>query len=132
MDPIITHLGINRQLVGVPQSYSAGHATICLTTTPEMAADARGLVHGGFTFGLADYAAMVAVNDPNVVLGAASTRFLGPVQVGETLRAEAQVLSTEGKKRMVKVEVFTQTKVMEGEFTCFVLPTHVLDMPRRG
>jgi acyl-coenzyme A thioesterase PaaI-like protein len=44
-----------------------------------MAADQRGLVHGGFTFGLADYAAMVAVNDPNVVLGAAEVRFLAPV-----------------------------------------------------
>jgi acyl-coenzyme A thioesterase PaaI-like protein len=48
-----------------------------------MAVDDRGLVHGGFVFGLADHAAMLAVNDPNVVLGAASTRFLKPVRVGE-------------------------------------------------
>ena len=27
---------------------------VALDTTPEMATDARGLVHGGFTFGLAD------------------------------------------------------------------------------
>ena len=47
-----------------------------------MAADGRGLVHGGFTFGLADFAAMCAVNDPNVVLGAATCKFLAPVQVG--------------------------------------------------
>lgn len=131
MNTIITHLGINRHLVGSPESHSEGRATVVLKATAELAADARGLVHGGFTFGLADYAAMVAVNDPNVVLGAASTRFLGPVQVGETMRAEAQVFSVDGKKRLVKVEVFTETKVMEGEFTCFVLPSHVLDLPQK-
>jgi acyl-coenzyme A thioesterase PaaI-like protein len=48
-----------------------------------MVVDAHGLVHGGFVFGLADYAAMLAVNDPNVVLGAAEARFLKPVRRGD-------------------------------------------------
>ncbi|HSF38746.1 MAG TPA: hotdog domain-containing protein, partial [Thermoanaerobaculia bacterium] len=79
-----THLAIDRRLVGEPVELGPGTASVALVTVPEMAADERGLVHGGFVFGLADYAAMLAVNHPNVVLGSAETRFLKPVTVGET------------------------------------------------
>ena len=95
---------------------------------PAMAVDDRGLVHGGFVFGLADHAAMLAVNDPNVVLGAASTRFLKPLRVGEVVLARASVSAEAGRKRSVAVEVLRGDEpVMTGEFTCFVLERHVLD-----
>lgn len=96
-------------------------------TRPEMVADDRGLVHGGFTFGLADYAAMLAVNDPHVVLGAAEVRFLAPVTFGETLLARAEIVEGSGKKRIVKCTVSTDRPVFEGTFSCFVLTGHVLD-----
>lgn len=126
-----THPLIDPAWVGAAVHVAEGSATARLHTRPEMVADERGLVHGGFTFGLADYAAMLAVNDPFVVLGAASTRFLAPVSLGQTMLAQAQVLHTQGKKRMVQVEVHVETgsgpqKVFEGEFTCFVLTQHVL------
>ena len=93
-----------------------------------MAADERGLVHGGFVFGAADYAAMLAVNDPNVVLGAAETRFLKPVVVGEEVVAEARVESEKGKKRVVEVTVRRgEDEVCQATLTCFVLPQHVLE-----
>ena len=60
-----------------------GSARVALDAIDSMVVDAQGLVHGGFVFGLADYAAMLAVNDPNVVLGAAETRFLKPVRRGD-------------------------------------------------
>ena len=60
-----THLGINSALCGEVIELTDGGATAQLTTTAAMAADDQGLVHGGFVFGLADYAAMLAVNDPN-------------------------------------------------------------------
>ena len=63
-----THLAIDRRLCGEPLEIAEGSAIVVLVTLPEMAADDRGLVHGGFVFGLADYAAMLAVNDPLVVL----------------------------------------------------------------
>ncbi|RMD86986.1 MAG: thioesterase, partial [Alphaproteobacteria bacterium] len=53
-----THLAISPRLVGVPVSIEDGMATARLVTTAEMAADEVGLVHGGFVFGLADYAGM--------------------------------------------------------------------------
>lgn len=123
----LTHLAISPEWVGAPVELTPGMAVARLLTKAEMAADERGLVHGGFVFGLADYAAMLAVNDPNVVLGAAEVRFLAPVRVGETLTARATVESTDGKKRVVKCVVDTDREVLTAFFTCIVLTRHVLD-----
>jgi len=99
-----------------------------MTTTEVMAVDDRGLVHGGFVFGLADYAAMLAVNDPNVVLGGADVRFSVPVRVGDELMATAKTASADGRSRKVEVTVDRDGEtVMNGIFTCFVLDHHVLE-----
>lgn len=132
MEPA-THLRISPTLVGTPVALAPGEATARLLTTPDMAADARGLVHGGFVFGLADYAAMLAVNDPFVVLGAAEVRFLAPVTVGETVEATARVEAAEGKKRRATVVARVgEREVLTGAFDCFVLPAHVLDRRPRS
>jgi len=106
-----------------------GRAIVELKTRPEMRADHLGLIHGGFTFGLADYAAMLAVNEANIVLGGAETKFLAPVRLGETMVAEAQVTEKEGKRFVVhcSVSVTTSRKVFEGTFTCFSLGRHILE-----
>ncbi|TNF25455.1 MAG: thioesterase [Deltaproteobacteria bacterium] len=123
-----THLAIRPELVGIVTAIGDGEATATLVATPEMAADERGLVHGGFTFGLADYAAMVAVNDPYVVLGAASCKLLAPVVVGDTMVATARVTGEKGKKRVVAVTVTVAERVVfEAELTAFALERHVLD-----
>lgn len=125
---IDTHLHIDRELVGEPRATGDGTATVDLATHPRMAADTRGLVHGGFVFGLADYAAMLAVNDPNVVLGAADTRFVAPVRVGETVTAEATRTEVKGRKHVVDVVARVgDREVFRGTFTTFVLDKHVLD-----
>lgn len=123
-----THLAIDRRLCGEPLEIGEGSAAVAWTALPEMAADERGLVHGGFVFGLADYAAMLAVNHPNVVLGSAEVRFLKPVTVGERLVARAEVVETDGRKSRVQVEVRRgEEAVMSGAFRCFTLERHVLD-----
>lgn len=123
-----THLGIDQDLCGRPVELAPGRARVELSTTAVMGADARGLVHGGFVFGAADYAAMLAVNEPNVVLGSAETRFLAPVRVGETVVAEAEVVEGKGKKRTVDVVVRRDdTVVVEARLVCFVLEKHVLE-----
>jgi uncharacterized protein (TIGR00369 family) len=125
---IRTHEKIDQRLCGKPVKIEENYAEVELETTEEMAADERGLVHGGFIFGQADYAAMLAVNHPNVVLGGANVRFLKPVKVGEKVLAIAKVFSEEGKKRIVDVVVKREDEeVFKGEFICFVLPKHVLD-----
>jgi len=126
-----THLAINTDLCGTVTALEEGRCVVTLTTTSDMAADAQQLVHGGFVFGMADYAAMCAVNDPYVVLGAAETSFLKPVRVGEILTAEAVVEEVKGKKRMVPVTVRRGVEeVFKGTFTCFVLESHVLGEPK--
>jgi acyl-coenzyme A thioesterase PaaI-like protein len=122
-----THLSISKDLVGKCVNLATGLATVELMTTTQMAADAVGLVHGGFIFGLADYAAMLAVNDPNVVLGSASTKFTAPVRVGAVATAVAEVIETTGRRREVAVSVTVDEKVVfTGSFMTFVLDRHVL------
>jgi acyl-coenzyme A thioesterase PaaI-like protein len=48
-----------------------GYAVVELKTKENMRADEKNLVHGGFIFSLADYCAMLTVNEPTVVLASA-------------------------------------------------------------
>jgi acyl-coenzyme A thioesterase PaaI-like protein len=123
-----THNRIDARLCGTPIELLPGRSKVELGMLSEMAADDSGLVHGGFVFGLADYAAMLAINHPNVVLGASETRFLKPVLIGDMLIAEARLDSEQGKKRFVKVEVRRGADVVAtAHCTCFVPARHVLD-----
>ncbi len=123
-----THLQIDSTLSGKLAALSTDHAKVLLHTTRQMAADTQGLVHGGFLFSAADYAAMCAVNDPYVVLGAASTKFIAPVRVGDAVLFEATVIKTKGKKQEVLVVGSVEgVTVFEGSFTAFVLDGHVLE-----
>jgi uncharacterized protein (TIGR00369 family) len=124
---ILTHQTIDQSLCGRPLEVDDGTSTVSLSTLPSMSADATGLVHGGFVFGLADYAAMIAVNHPNVVLGAADVKFLKPVLVGDTVIAKAQVEEVQGKKHWVAVSVVKDDEtVFQGMFTCFALDSHIV------
>ncbi len=125
-----THLSISEEFVGKVERIESGRGSrVLLTVNSKMRADEKGLAHGGFAFGLADYAAMVAVNDPHVVLLSSQVSFLKPVVIGDTLEAQAEVTEKDGKKRKVRCEVFNQDrqKVFEGEFLCLVLTQHILD-----
>ena len=122
-----THLKTNAALCGEIVELGVGSAVVSLTTTEAMVVDTEGLVHGGFIFGQADYAAMLAVNHPHVVLGSCSTKFLKPVQCGESVLAYSQIRETKGKKSIVDVQIKRgQLLVFEGEFICFTLDNHVL------
>lgn len=122
-----THLAISPRWVGEMVEIAPGRVVARLVTDPEMCADSQGLVHGGFAFGLADYAAMLAVNEPTVVLGAAESRFLAPVRCGEVLLATAEVVESSGRRNKVRCTVVTDRPVLEATFTCFVLDRHVLE-----
>ena len=127
-----THLAIEARLCGEPRELREGYSRVELTVGAEMSADERGLAHGGFVFGLADYAAMLAVNHPNVVLGSAQVRFLKPVVTDDSLTAEATVVERDGRKRIVAVDVERAGElVFRGEFVCFTPEEHILDKARR-
>ncbi|MCC7071288.1 MAG: PaaI family thioesterase [Deltaproteobacteria bacterium] len=127
MHPPRTHARIDHGLCGTPRSLGEGTAEVELSLTEIMRVDDSGLTHGGFTFGLADHAAMLAVNEPTVVLAEASMRFLAPTVVGDLLLARARVSEAAGKRRAVVVEVRRgDALVAEGSFACAVPSRHVL------
>lgn len=124
---IQTHQSMDTRLCGVPERIENGIAVLSMATQECMVADASGLIHGGFLFGLADHAAMLAVNHPNVVLGESSCRFLKPVVLGDMLMAEAKVIHSKGKKYEVGVSLRVASKVVfSGTFICFTPERHVL------
>jgi len=126
---IKTHTKIDQRLCGIPDQTADGNSSVTMETSADMTVDEPGLVHGGFIFGLADHAAMIAVNDPYVVLGGAETRFLKPVKVGDTVVASARTIEVKGKKHIVAADVTRgDDLVFQGTFTCFVLDKHVLDI----
>lgn len=123
----MTHQKIDQELCGKPIELETDFSRVELVATQRMAADDTGLVHGGFIFGLADYAAMIAVNHPNVVLGGAEVKFLKPVKVGERVVAEADIERRKDSKITVQVSVLRdKEEVFSGVFTCFILEKHVL------
>jgi len=124
---IATHYSIDRSLCGTPRELRPDFSRVELVADKCMAADEIGLVHGGFVFSLADYAAMIAVNHPNTVLGSAEVRFVKPVRVGDRLVAEALVEQRLEKKILVRVSVLRDGEaVFSGLFTCFAPQRHVL------
>jgi uncharacterized protein (TIGR00369 family) len=123
---IKTHKMINQNLCGTPVELSDGYAKVEFNADDRMVADQTGLIHGGFIFGLADYAAMLAVNHPNVVLGSADVKFLKPVKLGDKIEAIAKTALSD-KKNVVEVVVTNKDVVVfKGDFTCFSLEKHVL------
>ncbi len=123
-----THLKIDHTLCGRVTKLKESYAEVVLYTTQRMSVDTNGLVHGGFIFGAADYAAMMAINDPLVVLGSSTSRFLAPVKVGDVLSFKANVLHRKGRKAEVEVVAFLKEKsVFKGTFTTFILEQHPLD-----
>lgn len=125
---IKTHQKIDQSLSGTPLELNTGFAKVKLKTDERMVADDKGLIHGGFLFSLADYAAMLAVNEETVVLAKAEVKFLKPVVLGDEVIAYATVKEVEGKKHKVEVEVKRGEEIVfVGDFLCVVPERHVLE-----
>lgn len=124
-----THDKINHDLCGEIQKLEVGFVKLKLVTNHEMIADSQSLIHGGFIFSAADYAAMAAVNEKNVVLVASDCQFLSPVKFGDIVNFVAKVRHKEGRKRNVHVTGHVlDIKVFEGEFKTVVTERHVLKL----
>lgn len=124
-----THERINRDLCGEIIKLEKGYVEVRLTTSPEMVADDIGLIHGGFIFSAADFAAMAAVNERNVVLVGSDAQFLSPVKLHDEVEFVARVRHKEGRKRNVHVEAHVlDIKVFEGEFKTVITERHVLKL----
>ena len=126
-----THLLASKKLVGSVVTIEENSAKVFLKITKEMVVDTFNLAHGSFVFGLADYAAMVAINEPTVVLGKAEVKFLKPVVLHDEVIAVATISDKGNGKKMTVSVVVTNAKeelVFVGVFVCFVLEKHILDV----
>jgi len=128
-----THDMINHVYSGDLETLEVGRSVVTLTTNDDMRVDKMGLVHGGFIFSAADFAAMAAVNEKNVVLAASKSEFLAPVKVGDVVTFEAKVRQKDGRKRIVYVEgKLGSVKIFTSEFKTVVTENHVLKLDLVG
>ena len=122
-----THLKLNSELNGKVVELAQGYAKVEQLTTELMVADAEGLIHGGFTFCAADFAAMACVNDPYVVLAKSDSKFLAPIKLGQTVVYEAKMLENEGRKSTIEViATVDENAVFKGTFSTVTLDKHIL------
>ena len=122
-----THLKIDNSINGKVVELKDGFAKVEQATEKFMVADEQGLVHGGFAFCAADFCAMAAVNDPNVVLAKSEVKFLAPVKLGDIVVFEGIVSKIDGKKATVEVIGKVLDKaIFKGTFYTVTLDKHIL------
>lgn len=122
-----THLGLNKAYGGDIVSLKKGHAKVEFSTSKEMSVDPLHMVHNGFIFGSASYAAILAVNEPNVVIAEAHVRFLSAVTIGKKIVFEATSSHTTTRSRDIKVKGMQgDIKIFEGDFKTVILDRHPL------
>jgi acyl-CoA thioesterase len=107
-----------------------GWARVSLTITETMV-NGHAIAHGGVTFTLADSAFAFACNsrnEPNVALQA-SISFIGAVQLGDRLVAEAEEQSSKGRTGVYDVRVMRGDDELVALFrgVCYRIKGTVLD-----
>jgi len=121
-----THDKIRTNLCGTIIKLDSGYSKTTLQTTKEMVLDDLGLIHSGFVFSAADYAAAVAVNEPNVVIIGSRSKFLAPAKLDDLIEFEATAKFEDSRKREIKVTAnINEIKIYEGVFHAVVLEQHV-------
>ena len=126
-DSLKTHTAIKTSLAGNLTELGKNSAKVVLQTTPEMGVDEFGLVHSGFIFGSAEYAAVAAVNESNLVIIGCRSKFFAPAKVGDLIDFEAKGRFEDTRKREIKVVgTINEIKVFEGIFQAVLLEKHIL------
>jgi acyl-CoA thioesterase len=95
------------QSLGIDLEYAEeGRAALRMRVTPSMA-NGHGITHGGYLFLLADAAFACASNayGPIALAQTAQITFLRPVNVGETLLAEAEERTRQGRNGVYDVTI---------------------------
>ena len=98
-----THVELDPNLVGRVDHLNEDESHTTLNTTKAMHADEERLVHSGFIGSSAEYAALIAVNEPNAMIYSVSSQYFSCARVGEDVTFKATVQHTEGHKRNVTV-----------------------------
>jgi len=123
-----THNRIRGDLCGRVVELKPGYAKISLKTTSEMIADEKGMIHSGFLFCAADFAAMACINDPYVFPLSGNVNFLTPVKNGDIIIFEAFEKYQNEKKREIEVKAtLDDIKILTANFTALIFQEHILN-----
>jgi len=126
-EDLLTHAKIKSALSGTLIELKKSSAKVLLQTSNEMTVDEFGLIHSGFLFGAAEYAAVAAVNEENVVVIGCRSKFFAPAKLGDSIEFEAKGRYEEARKREIKViGSINEVKVFEGIFHAVLLEKHIL------
>ncbi|MBL0686922.1 MAG: PaaI family thioesterase [Sulfurospirillum sp.] len=122
-----THEKIKINLCGNIIELDSGYSKTTLQTTQDMVLDDLGLIHSGFIFGAADYAAAIAVNEANFIVIDSRSQFLAPAKLNDLIEFEATAKFENSRKREIKVIAnINEIKIFEGIFHAVILEEHIL------
>ncbi|TLD97462.1 PaaI family thioesterase [Helicobacter jaachi] len=79
-------------------------AVVKFVPNERMIMDESKMIHAGFVFNSASYAAMAAINKKYSVLIASDVKFLAPIELGHEVIFKAEAIQSDTKKCEVKVE----------------------------
>lgn len=126
-DDLLTHAKIKGALVGNLTELKKGFSKVIFHTTQEMTVDDFGLIHNGFIFGSAEYAAVASINEENVVVIGCRSKFFAPAKLGDVIEFEAKGRFEEARKREIRViGKINEIKIFEGIFQAILLEKHIL------
>ncbi len=121
-----THKRVNSAFSGSITALEENHSKVNLLTTKDMTTDELGLVHSGFIFSAASYAAAVSINQENTIIIGSKVSFLAPAKVGDNIEFEAKVKFEDLRKREISViGKINDIRVFQGVFHAVVLEKHI-------
>ncbi|CAD7286687.1 PaaI family thioesterase [Campylobacter suis] len=130
---IKTSTEIKLSLSGVVTELEKNHSKTRLFTTAEMVCDTEGLIHSGFIFSAANYAALTSINLQNCVTINARINFFAPAKLGDVIDFEATAYFDESRKRDVRViGRIREMKVFEGTFQLVTLDEHIFTAQQKN
>lgn len=132
-DELKTHRELKSRYVGTIIELKKGYSKVQLTTIADMVLDSLGLIHSGFVYLAADYAASVAINEENLIVIGSKIGFYAPAKLGDVIEFEAKSRFEDTKKREVHViGTISEIKVFEGTFQLVILDDHIFNIKTKN
>jgi len=124
-----SHTSIYEKYSGKVERLKEGFAEVHLEIVEDMLADKIGLIHNGYIFSSASFAAAISVNEKYGFVIGSMVHFLTPVREHDIVVFKAKSRHKIGRKRVVDVVGRVhEIRVFIGEFTVTVMDRHVLNV----
>lgn len=116
-DKLVVCTNINTDFCGELIRIAENNAEVVFTASSAMLSDNERMIHPGFVFNSASYAALCAINKKNAIIISSEVKFLAPIELGHEVLFKAVALQNGFKKCEVRVEGFLlDIKIFESMF----------------